>query len=446
MSRPWSVAVPLLLLALAPPARGQDEGGGLFGPSPLGARQTARAKFEATQATTKDLGRARLEEAREEFLARMERYLAGKDTLDITLGAAKRLLEAELAVAQTRSDRIAAHDRYRRHALELEKLTEEKQWVGRESLADVLDARRVRRSAEMALASANANQEKRGVAQAAAPLLPKTDVLNARREAQAAFEAAQSSVKELAAARVETARAACREHYKRFREGKFTLDFTLESVRQVCEAELALRERPAARAALAEVWWSCTREGEKLSRLKLEIGRESVADVAQWVSLRLTAEIELVQALAAAGKLPREDVSGPLELANEPGEEVRELAHARFEASRATLPELARTGREVALIEFAWRYERYRAGKDWLDIVLDATKRLLEAELAVAATKADRVAAHERHWLRVREFEVLSMLKQTVGRESIADVAQARSVRLTAEMALAEAKAAKDGK
>jgi hypothetical protein len=462
MSRPAFVAVPVVLLAVAAAAQGQEKAGDLLGVPPLEARELARAKFEASQATAKDLGRVRLEAAWEELRERMERYREGKDTLDIGLGAAKRLLDAELAVAATRADRIAAHERYRRHALELEKLSMLKQAVGREAVADVAQARSRRLTAEMPLVrvtlttAGNLPREEWGW-----PLQPVEEpwpefglvtylVLGAAGEVltvpQAKFEVTRAALPDLARALREAALEEYQARYERYRAGKDTLDIVLYAARRLLEADLPVAATKGERVAAYERYWLLTQQLELLSRLKQEVGREAAADVAQARSRRLAAEMDLVRAMAGARHLPREDMAWPLGLPDVEWREVRELARTKFEATQATLPDLARARREAALEEYQAREKRYQAGQDPLDLVLDAAGRLLEADLAIASTKAERIAAHERHGLRLRHLEGLTRRNQEAGREVIADLAQARSVRLAAEMALAEARVAKDQK
>jgi len=103
-------------------------------------------------------------------------------------------------------------------------------------------------------------------------------------------------------------------------------------------------------------------------------------------------------------------------LAQEPT--LKDLTRARLEVARKGLT----TGRT------------YRDALVWLD-------RILNAELALAETRADRIAVLEEHLKRVRGVEAGVLERYKQGGYSYGDVLDAQYNRLEAEAALAEEKA-----
>jgi hypothetical protein len=117
---------------------------------------------------------------------------------------------------------------------------------------------------------------------------------------------------------------------------------------------------------------------------------------------------------------------------------ARELARAKFEASRADIAANRRAMIDVARGAWEARFELYRAGSrdSTLDILLDASRRVLETELAVCSEKTERIAFHESFWEDAVEAEKIDQARYEAGRISIQDLAAAKYVRLEAEIQL----------
>jgi hypothetical protein len=88
--------------------------------------------------------------------ARWNRYLAGKETLDIILGASLRLLEAERELSGKKADLIAALENHLRRVRELEKINQLKIEAGSVALQDLYQAKFFRAQAEIWLERAKA--------------------------------------------------------------------------------------------------------------------------------------------------------------------------------------------------------------------------------------------------------------------------------------------------
>ena len=71
------------------------------------------------------------------------------------------------------------------------------------------------------------------------------------------------------------------------------------------------------------------------------------------------------------------------------------------------------------------------------------SRRLLEAERALATTKEENVAACRRHLDRMKEFEKIERVRDEAGRVAVKDAAAATYHRTEAEITLARAEAMK---
>jgi hypothetical protein len=105
------------------------------------------------------------------------------------------------------------------------------------------------------------------------------------------------------------------------------------------------------------------------------------------------------------------------------------------------VPDLARQRLQAAREQENARAQEYLAGRGTLDILLQAARQVLEAELALCDRPVDRAAAWERYWTRAKIFELVNEERWKRGRLSLADYMQSRYIRLDAEIGWAEARA-----
>src|SRR5262249_54999326 len=153
---------------------------------------------------------------------------------------------------------------------------------------------------------------------------------------------------------------------------------------------------------------------------------------------RLGAEVRWLRARAGAGRepVPRRRVVRPWsELL--PDDEFGLLvadAGAFARAKREALPTdprgLERARRAVAREEYRDSWAEFVAGRGILNVLLDASRRWLDAELAVLENPAERAAAWERYWTRSQSIELINEARYQAGRLPIADRMQSRYVRL----------------
>jgi hypothetical protein len=111
------------------------------------------------------------------------------------------------------------------------------------------------------------------------------------------------------------------------------------------------------------------------------------------------------------------------------------MARARFEAAQANPQQLARARLETARAGLDAEMQSFVAGKTSHRAVLAWSRRLLEAESAVAGGKGPPLAALGAYWLRAWEVERIVQGQYEAGRVPLADYAEARWQRLQAEIA-----------
>jgi RNA polymerase sigma factor (sigma-70 family) len=100
------------------------------------------------------------------------------------------------------------------------------------------------------------------------------------------------------------------------------------------------------------------------------------------------------------------------------------------------LSELLQKRSEIAKAEFDARHQEWLAGRGTQDILLGASRRLLQADLERARTKAERLAARKAFLDRATEVAKLSEAGFEAGRVRAADHYQAEFYRLDAEIEL----------
>jgi len=89
---------------------------------------------------------------------------------------------------------------------------------------------------------------------------------------------------------------------------------------------------------------------------------------------------------------------------------------------------------DAALEEAETRRRRFYEGKATLDITINSSLRLLEAERELTSRQADQRVALENHLRRMQELEKIYQLKIDTGSVAFQDLAQAKFYRLQAEI------------
>jgi RNA polymerase sigma factor (sigma-70 family) len=96
---------------------------------------------------------------------------------------------------------------------------------------------------------------------------------------------------------------------------------------------------------------------------------------------------------------------------------------------------------DAAKKETEARGKEYEAGRGTLDIYLNSSRRLLEAELDLSTKTTDHVAAWRTHLLRMQGVYEINLARYNAGRISVQDLAQANYYRRDAEIGLERVKA-----
>jgi RNA polymerase sigma factor (sigma-70 family) len=104
------------------------------------------------------------------------------------------------------------------------------------------------------------------------------------------------------------------------------------------------------------------------------------------------------------------------------------------------LPELYKALLEAARTEMDARRKEFEAGRGTLDIMLGASRRLLQAEVESSQKRPDQIAAYEAHLKRMKEAEELNQARFNAGRIMVQDLAQSTYYRVEAEIWLERAK------
>jgi outer membrane protein TolC len=115
----------------------------------------------ATQAKVRKLQMERRDVLKKALDARREEYKAGRGTMEALLEGTRNLLHAELDLASTTQERIAAHAAILKVMKEMEKLATAQYEAGRLKLADHCDMQAARMEAEIGWLKAGGGKEKK---------------------------------------------------------------------------------------------------------------------------------------------------------------------------------------------------------------------------------------------------------------------------------------------
>ena len=302
-----------------------------------------------------------------------------------------------------------------------------------------------------------------GAAQFSEPVLGDEPTLPPKMLARLAWEAVHADPRDLARSKVEAARLVSGARQKEFLAGRGTLDYILESSRNLLESERAASGSAATQLIALERHWARTKMIEDVNNTRHEAKRIPIQDYMQSKYERLGAEISLIEARVKSGKALNmqgtyADVVAidPLDadLAWEAQQETpaaaaalgfsaKWLAQWRFEVGGANLVELAKAKLDAAKTVYEAREKEFMSGRG--TFLLEASLRLLEAERSVGDTEIEQQAALEGYCARAQQFEAINRKRFDSSRIPIQDWAETRYRLLEGEIWLAQARA-KSGK
>jgi outer membrane protein TolC len=332
----------------------------------------------------KALTQQRLDVLREAVKVRQKEFEAGRVTSQDLLGPSRRLFLAELEIATKPADRLALCGKFARLAKDALEQNEVRRKAGRVSDADYALAR-------------------------AACLEDEVFLLQERLRGKEDEEGAER-LRELRLERREAYQGALLTLSEQFEAGRCSVTTMLEVTRRALNADLEAEEKPAARWALGQATVDRLAKMEEAARAKAEDGRITRADHAAIRSARLTAEINL----------------------------QREKSGGRAERL-AKFQRLLEERRDAAKVVLQVRQAQVEAGRDTEEVLLDAARMLLEAELPLAEKAADRVALLRTYREALKKAEEIARARQEVGRLSPTDFLTVRAALLEAEINLLRA-------
>jgi hypothetical protein len=265
--------------------------------------------------------------------------------------------------------------------------------------------------------------------------------------AKAKLHRVGADVGELMVARRGAARQCCDARIVEFLEGRGTLRFLQDSIRDLVRAELALCKTDGERLAAWEETWRISWLNEDINHGRSDRGRIPYKEYMETKSDRLDAAMVLIPAWKKTGRagtpvpfrtpscayFAPADPSGELLLA-------KDLARASFDAHGAVAKELAQAKLEAQRIVFHSRESEFLAGRGTLPFVIETCQYLLQAALTVSDTEAEGFSDVEGFWITAQENENINHDRYQTGRITLADCVFAQRSRLDATMSLIRAK------
>lgn len=264
--------------ALAQPALPAEQ----FHPDMI--KDAAKARFEASVATRRELAKARRDASEVCFQERFKLYRAGATepgigrpvTLALLLEAVAELAQAELALSDKLADRSAIRAYHWLYTWETERITEAQYRRARVGRVALMQARSLRLTEEIKLLEMLGDEKR------SAPFLMLPAFLDGdenypeegvKELAKAQFETSQAKIRALAKARLDALQAYFQERRRLYAEGSnepgtgmpITLDILLNAWVELSETELALSNKPADRLAVWMNRWQAAWRTDQLS-------------------------------------------------------------------------------------------------------------------------------------------------------------------------------------
>jgi outer membrane protein TolC len=115
------------------------------------------------------------------------------------------------------------------------------------------------------------------------------------------------------------------------------------------------------------------------------------------------------------------------------------VAPALDKESAAEVRKLQEKRRDLLREALAVREKLYQVARAELREVLETSKRLLTAELELAESGAERIAAHEKQFEKAQALVEVAKARRAAGRGNAADVLDAQAFSLEAQIGLLKA-------
>jgi hypothetical protein len=393
-------------------------------------RDLARARYAASRADARTTALARRDAAFEAVEARVREFLAGRGTLDFMLAAARQMRNSGMALSTTPADRLLVREVYWTLLYHAERVNRARYEANRIPIQDHMQTRYYRLEAEGDLLEARARLDKSGtVLLAQHGVLPDTDDGTLTKYlARAKFAASRAQRETLLRARIEAAQEQLEARFREFLAGRGTLDFILESHGNLYQALRALYPDPAEQLPFFEANWLQAWEAERINQARFDAARIPIQDIAGSRHERLKAALALLDARA---KLPADGPRFvrpwfPLDGGEEDPKAGQRIARWKWELNGSDKQQLRRDVHEAILEQTEARWREFLAGRGTLTFLLESARKLLDAEWALATTRAEQRVVVERHWDKMHEIWRVNSARYDKGRIPIQDVAQTR--------------------
>jgi hypothetical protein len=397
----------------------------------------ARAKSELRAADAKKLAAARWKALCGEVAARVEEFHQWRGTLEFMLDSGRGLVDAGRSVFDAPGDRLAVLEWYEDVCRALEVANQGRFDRGQIPIQYLLETRFARLEAELWLKEAR--RELGGTSGGRPFELTVIGVqpLEAKELAKGKWAARNVGPQSLGLAKVETARRSYHSREQEFLAGRGTLNFMLQASRRLLESEQAAVGSDERRSAL-ERYWQRSRMCEAVNAERSQAGRISFKDYAETIYARQDAEVAVARG-RKFGERPRipGEPAAPIEDNGPFG--AKELAKAKRHAAFADAAEAARARLQAAEIIWYSRVMEFLAGRGTLPFVLDAARKVLDAENDIRPGAADRLAALARYWEKVKLVETVNEERYLVGHIPFHDYLESRERLLEAGLWLRQA-------
>jgi len=116
---------------------------------------------------------------------------------------------------------------------------------------------------------------------------------------------------------------------------------------------------------------------------------------------------------------------------------AKEIAKAKFDASRADVHVLEQEKIKPAREGYEARQSEFLAGRGTLDILYEVSRQLLDAEISTSIGPSEKVAALQRFWNRALLVEMTNEWRYVRGRLAYKETRESQYERLNAEIQLA---------
>lgn len=424
---PWSVQA----------ARGQSpaETPARTGASLLNSKELAKTRRALSQADAGELARERARAARTVYGEYARNFVSGRGSEYSLLDAAAHLREDQLALENREAERFALMDANWIAMWHIADLLQRRYDAGRIGIRENLVCRHARLGAdiEMAMTAGQRKGDRSPVvlSQVLAlytPNEPFGGLLDTKRLARAKFAVLRTDPTILRIAQRGTAREAAIAQTNVFLAGWGSYYFLVRWAQRLLDSGTTVATTVAERYAYLEGYWRSLWYLAAIQKARAEAGRIRASDSLEARYYRIGADVMLARAWTI---LPKKQTQTPSPWtyggypfyrgnwqdagANDLSS-LKEMAQAKYAALNADPAEQMRAELRAVRQEYAEREVEFDAGRGTTVTLWNAVRRILEAELILAANVSERGAAHERYLERVQQIEVTQRDRYESGR------------------------------